>query len=169
MGMIWLSSSPRTTGENMGELGIYGEHATADEPTCHIPMIIKWPGAKRTLSPGAFMTMWIFSPPCRSFLERKLRAIMITMGVSYAGTLLEGEDCARESVVLTQCCHVCQRSAGFKGLPLCAHNTRRLSSASPGDAVQPEGRSPPAAQFGGGSIRNSVPRAPESCWTGQMR
>ena len=32
-------------GENLGELGIYGEHGTADEITCHIPMIIKWPGA----------------------------------------------------------------------------------------------------------------------------
>ena len=31
-------------GENMGELGIYAEHATADHATCHIPMIIKWPG-----------------------------------------------------------------------------------------------------------------------------
>ena len=30
----------------MGELGIYGEHATADQGTCNIPMIIRWPGAK---------------------------------------------------------------------------------------------------------------------------
>ncbi len=32
-------------GENLGELGIYGEHATADEITTRIPMIIRWPGA----------------------------------------------------------------------------------------------------------------------------
>ncbi len=31
-------------GENMGELGIYAEHGTADKATCNIPMIIKWPG-----------------------------------------------------------------------------------------------------------------------------
>src|SRR5690625_3816730 len=31
-------------GENMGELGIYGEHSTADDITCRIPMIVRWPG-----------------------------------------------------------------------------------------------------------------------------
>ncbi len=31
-------------GENMGELGIYAEHGTADKATCNIPMILKWPG-----------------------------------------------------------------------------------------------------------------------------
>ncbi len=31
-------------GENMGELGIYGEHGTVDAMTCRVPMIIKWPG-----------------------------------------------------------------------------------------------------------------------------
>src|SRR5690606_27149940 len=30
--------------ENLGELGIYGEHGTADSATCRIPMIIKLPG-----------------------------------------------------------------------------------------------------------------------------
>jgi arylsulfatase A-like enzyme len=31
-------------GENMGELGIYAEHGSADSITCRIPMIIRWPG-----------------------------------------------------------------------------------------------------------------------------
>ena len=31
-------------GENMGELGNYGEHGTADHATCRIPMIMRWPG-----------------------------------------------------------------------------------------------------------------------------
>lgn len=35
-------------GENLGELGIYGEHATADEATCHLPLIIKWPSHDRS-------------------------------------------------------------------------------------------------------------------------
>jgi arylsulfatase A-like enzyme len=34
-------------GENYGELGIYAEHATADQGTCRIPMIIRWPGMRR--------------------------------------------------------------------------------------------------------------------------
>ena len=31
-------------GEDLGEFGIYGEHGTADEPVCRIPMIVRWPG-----------------------------------------------------------------------------------------------------------------------------
>ncbi|MFM8715218.1 MAG: sulfatase, partial [Spartobacteria bacterium] len=34
-------------GENLGELGIYGEHATADDITCRIPLIIKYPGGAK--------------------------------------------------------------------------------------------------------------------------
>ena len=29
-------------GENQGELGIYAEHATADQGTCRIPMLVRW-------------------------------------------------------------------------------------------------------------------------------
>ena len=38
-------------GENMGELGIY-RHATADQGTTRIPMIIKWPGMKTGTNKG---------------------------------------------------------------------------------------------------------------------
>jgi choline-sulfatase len=31
-------------GENQGELNLYGAHLTADHPTCHIPLVIRWPG-----------------------------------------------------------------------------------------------------------------------------
>ena len=31
-------------GENQGELNIYGDHRTADHPTCHVPLIVHWPG-----------------------------------------------------------------------------------------------------------------------------
>ena len=33
-------------GENLGELGIYGEHATADAITPRIPLLIRWPGGE---------------------------------------------------------------------------------------------------------------------------
>jgi arylsulfatase A-like enzyme len=34
-------------------------------------------------------------------------------GQSYAGTILNGERCGQDCTVLTQCAHVCQRSARF--------------------------------------------------------
>lgn len=100
-------------GENMGELGIYGEHATADEPTCHIPMIIKWPGAKKNFAAKGFHDNVDLLPTVQELLGTEIKGNYDYDGVSYAKTLLEGKDCARESVVLTQCCHVCQRSARF--------------------------------------------------------
>jgi arylsulfatase A-like enzyme len=31
-------------GENQGELGIYGDHMTADHVTSRVPLIVRWPG-----------------------------------------------------------------------------------------------------------------------------
>jgi arylsulfatase A-like enzyme len=31
-------------GENLGELNIYGDYQTADQITCRVPLIVKWPG-----------------------------------------------------------------------------------------------------------------------------
>lgn len=32
-------------GENLGELNVWGDHQTADEYTCNVPLIVRWPGA----------------------------------------------------------------------------------------------------------------------------
>ncbi len=31
-------------GENHGELNVWGDHQTADQPTCRVPLIVRWPG-----------------------------------------------------------------------------------------------------------------------------
>lgn len=101
-------------GENMGELGLYGEHATADEPTCHIPMIIKWPKGKANFVAKGFHDNVDLLPTVKELLSTKTFGTHYEYdGKSYAKTLLNGEDCSKESLVLTQCCHVCQRSARF--------------------------------------------------------
>ncbi len=100
-------------GENLGELGLYAEHGTADEPTCHIPMIIKWPGARKNAVVSGFYDNTDLLPTVQELLGTEIVGNYDYDGVSYAKTLLTGEDCSRKSVVLTQCCHVCQRSARF--------------------------------------------------------
>lgn len=102
-------------GENLGELGLYGEHGTADVPTCHIPMIIKWPGAKKGFVAKGFHDNVDLLPTVKELLgtTQTYGTHYQYDGVSYAGTLLEGKDCSRDSAILTQCCHVCQRSARF--------------------------------------------------------
>ena len=96
-------------GENMGELGIYGEHATADQITCRIPMIIRWPGVA---SPGradhGLHLNIDLAPTLAEMLNCPRKPFWD--GQSYAATLRDGTDTGREDIVISQCCHVCQRS-----------------------------------------------------------
>ena len=100
-------------GENLGELGLYGEHGTADEPTCHIPMIIKWPGGRRGAVDAGFHDNVDLAPTIQELLGTQMVGDYDYDGRSYAQTLLTGADCSKPWLVLTQCAHVCQRSARF--------------------------------------------------------
>ncbi|GGD78571.1 sulfatase family protein [Paenibacillus nasutitermitis] len=98
-------------GENMGELGIYGEHGTADQGTCRIPMIIRWPG-RTAGSVDTGLHYHLDLPPTMAELM-ELPPAPSWDGRSYAGSVLAGEDTGRESLVISQCAHVCQRSVRF--------------------------------------------------------
>ncbi len=98
-------------GENMGELGIYGEHGTADHATCRIPMIVRWPGS---VQPGV-----------REGLHYHIDLLPTLAdmfgsvpgdgwdGRSYAASLKDGTDEGRDYLVISQMAHVCQRSVRF--------------------------------------------------------
>jgi len=98
-------------GENQGELGIYAEHATADIPTCRLPMIIRWPGGlSGKVDPGFHYNLdW---PPTLAALIGQ-PAHPSWDGKSYADTIMKGADTGRKELVLSQCAHVCQRSVRF--------------------------------------------------------
>ncbi|MGE5557470.1 MAG: sulfatase [Bacillota bacterium] len=97
-------------GENMGELGIYAEHGTADHITCRIPMIIKWPGyQERSIDCGLHYNLDLI-PTLAELLGRDPAACWD--GRSFAGAL-SGKPCGREFLVLSQCAHVCQRGVRF--------------------------------------------------------
>lgn len=98
-------------GENMGELGIYSEHATADEPTCHIPMLIKWPGMRRGHVDDGFHYLLDLCPTVAELLG--VRPGKHWDGQSFAASVRDGAACGREHLVLSQMAHVCQRSARF--------------------------------------------------------
>jgi choline-sulfatase len=96
-------------GENLGELGLYAEHGTADTITCRIPMIIRWPGRIKagTVAPGLHYAIDI-APTFAEMLNRPVKAQWD--GRSFSQTLTANTDCGREELILSQCCHVCQRS-----------------------------------------------------------
>lgn len=97
-------------GENMGELGLYGEHATADHPTCRIPMIIKWPGMSKGRTQGLYLNIDL-APTVQELLNSPISPAWD--GESYADVLKSGSGSSREYGVLGQCAHVCQRSVRF--------------------------------------------------------
>jgi arylsulfatase A-like enzyme len=96
-------------GENFGELGIYGEHATADYPTCRIPMIIRWPGKVKpgTVDSGLHYNLDLV-PTFAEMLGQPVKPWWD--GQSFSQSLVADTDCGREELILSQCCHVCQRS-----------------------------------------------------------
>jgi len=98
-------------GENMGELGIYGEHGTADQGTCRIPMIIRWPGyQKNHVDEGLHYHLDILPTIAEMVGKEPAKS---WDGRSFATTLTNGEETGRDFLVISQCAHVCQRSVRF--------------------------------------------------------
>ncbi len=95
-------------GENQGELGIYGEHATADVGTCRIPLLIRWPGAPRGHVDRGLHYNLDLAPTLADLFGQP--AAPAWDGQSYAPALRDGAACGRDALVLSQCAHVCQRS-----------------------------------------------------------
>ena len=94
-------------GENFGELGIYGEHATADHITCRIPMIVRWPGGRAGVDSGLHYNLDL--PPTLADLLGKDPSDRWD-GQSFATAITDGAESARDYLVLSQCAHVAQRS-----------------------------------------------------------
>lgn len=98
-------------GENLGELGLYAEHATADTITCRIPMIIKWPGGKSGHVDNGFHYNLDLPPTLAELFGKP--PMPRWDGKSYAPAIMKGQDCGREYLVISQCAHTCQRSVRF--------------------------------------------------------
>ena len=98
-------------GENLGELGVYSEHGTADHATCRIPMIVKWPGAQAGRVGDGLHAHLDLSPTLSELLG--VDPDPAWDGRSYAADLLAGQETGRDDVVISQCAHVCQRSVRF--------------------------------------------------------
>jgi len=95
-------------GENLGELGLYAEHGTADAITCRIPLIVRWPGGRQGAVDGGLHYNLDLAPTLAELLDQPPKPRWD--GASFAPAILRGADCGREYLVLSQNCHVCQRS-----------------------------------------------------------
>jgi len=95
-------------GENLGELGIYAEHGTADVPTCRVPLIIRWPGGRPGVD-SALRYNIDLAPTLLGLLGRP--SPFLWDGQSFGPSVFIGGGArGREELVLSQCAHVAQRS-----------------------------------------------------------
>ena len=110
-------------GENQGELNIFGEHATADQATCNIPMIVAGPGVAAGRVDDDLHYNVDFCPTLLQIIghppgtdDAGLDTAGVLDGQSYADRLLAAPTesaPARAELILSQLCHVCQRSVRY--------------------------------------------------------
>jgi arylsulfatase A-like enzyme len=87
-------------GEAFGELGVYADHQAADEATCHIPAVLRWPGVAPRVHDGLQYHLDVGA------------TVVDLAGIAVPDTwdgapIREGE--GRDHVVLSQGAWACQR------------------------------------------------------------
>ncbi len=138
-------------GESFGELGVYADHQAADETTCHIPSILRWPGLEPRVESGLHYHFDVGA----TVLELAGATVPSSWdGVSFADELRAGTPHGRDHLVLSQGAWACQRGVrwgdhlylrtwhdGYHGhwpdemvfdIAADPHETTDLSAADPG-------------------------------------
>ncbi len=112
-------------GENQGELGVYGDHQTADLITCRVPMIVKWPRGAKSGDAGPGRTGSDTQPGVDNALHYQfdVAATLVEMlgleipgkwdAVSFKDSFRAGKEGGREYLVVSQGCWSCQRGVIF--------------------------------------------------------
>jgi choline-sulfatase len=94
-------------GENQGELNVYGDHQTADQITCRVPLIVRWPGIAEPRVDQALHYQADWAATMLELVDAEVPPLWD--GVSFAPALREGEEEGRDFVVISQCAWSCQR------------------------------------------------------------
>jgi len=94
-------------GEAFGELGVYADHQGADEATCHIPAILRWPGVEARSYTGLHYHL----DTAATVLDLAEIAVPTDWwsGESAKDALLAGNESGRDALFLSQGAWSCQR------------------------------------------------------------
>lgn len=98
-------------GENLGELNIWGDHQTADQFTCRVPLIIRWPGGGGRVDDGLHYHFdW-----AATLIELLGGAVPGNWdGRSFADAFRAGDVESRPWLLLSQGAWSCQRGVRFR-------------------------------------------------------
>jgi len=94
-------------GENQGELNVYGDHQTADEITCRVPLIVRWPGLAEPRVDRALHYQADWAATMLELVGAEVPALWD--GVSFAPAFRQGAEQGRDFLVVSQCAWSCQR------------------------------------------------------------
>jgi choline-sulfatase len=96
-------------GENLGELGVIGDHAVADHVTSRVPMIVRWPGLGR--SGRVDDALHYQTDVAATIVELAGGEVPDHWdGRSFADAFRAGESRGRDYLVVSQNCWSCMRS-----------------------------------------------------------
>ncbi|HUU58009.1 MAG TPA: sulfatase [Phycisphaerae bacterium] len=95
-------------GENMGELGVIGDHAVADHVTSRVPMIVRFPGLPGRRVDGGLYNQTDIAATLVELLGGEVPQHWD--GVSFADAFKSGRDGGRDYVVFSQNCWSCMRA-----------------------------------------------------------
>ncbi|MFB6074138.1 MAG: sulfatase [Haloarculaceae archaeon] len=107
-------------GENLGEQNVYGDHQTADHPTCRVPLIVAGPGVE----PGVDGDLHYHLDLPPALVELAGGDVPAGWdGDSLAPSLTDGVSCGREFLVTGQGAWACQRGVRWEDwLLLCTYH-----------------------------------------------
>ena len=89
-------------GEAFGELGVYADHQAADEATCHIPAVLRWPGMATQVHAGLQYHLDVAATT--------LELADLAVPKSWDGAPIQIGSPGREALFLTQGAWACQRA-----------------------------------------------------------
>lgn len=99
-------------GESQGELNVWGDHQSADDIICRVPLIISWPGIERNLQVDTALHHhfdW-----AATMLELSGAEVPGNWdGRSFAPSFTNDEESGREYLVTSQAAWACQRGVRF--------------------------------------------------------
>jgi arylsulfatase A-like enzyme len=99
-------------GENLGELNIWGDHHTADQITCRVPLIVRMPHAER--AGRVDEALHYHFDWAATVIELSGGAVPRSWdGVSFASGFRAGRESGREFIVTSQGAWACQRGVRF--------------------------------------------------------
>lgn len=99
-------------GENLAELNVWGDHQTADEITCHLPLIIRWPGMDVGRTDDALHYQFDMAATVLDLLDIDVPANWD--GESFASAFKAGEQTGRDYLVMGQGTWSVQRGVRFQ-------------------------------------------------------